>query len=178
MVRTRKAIYVGNQEVQRRYIGNKLIFDVVSSVGKRNLLKGTSDSFKEINPRTRFTSLPESSITPISEYGLKAGDTVTFSIYIQAHNSVPANARITYHFVSGGYSATTGNRIQAGEEGYSTVTYTIPSNVDRLEVGLDAPVPAGNTSVLMYYKEAKLEKGNKATDWTPAPEDITETLLK
>ena len=146
---------------------------MVSSVVNPNLLKGTSDSFKEINPRTRFAPLPENSITPISEYGLKAGDTITFRMYIQAHNSVPASARITYHFAGGGYSAVTGNRIQAGEEGYSTVTYTIPTNVDSLEVGLDAPVPAGNTSILMYYKEAKLEKGNITTDWSPAPEDIT-----
>lgn len=173
MVRTRKAIYVGNQEVKRRYIGNKLIFDGVSSVVNPNLLKGTSDSFKEINPRIRFTPLPEGSITPISEYGLEVGDTVTFRMYIQAHNSVPANARITYHIVGSSYGGITGNRIQAGKEGYSTVTYTIPSNVDRLEVGLDAPVPAGDTSILMYYKEAKLEKGNKATDWEPNPEDIT-----
>ena len=149
-------------------------FDVVSSVGGRNLLKGTSDSFKEINPRARFTPLPENSITPISEYGLVAGDTIIFRVYIQAHNSVPVNAGITYHTVGGGYSAVTGNQIQSGQEGYSTVDYTIPSNVDRLEVGLDVPVPAGSTSILMYYKEAKLEKGNKATNWAPTPEDITE----
>ena len=166
-----KPLTINNLPVSTKKEVEDAIQDI--EVGGRNLLKGTSDSFEEINPRTRFTSLPENSITPISEYRLKAGDTITFKMYIQAHNSVPANARITHYYTSGsGYGNVVGNRIQAGEEGYSTVTYTITSDVDRLEVGLDAPVPAGDTSILMYYKEAKLEKGNKVTDWTPAPEDV------
>ena len=133
-----------------------------------NLLKGTSNSFKEINPRGRFTPLTEGTSTPITEYDLKDGDTITFSVYIQAHSSVPANARINAYYIgSNRYFGTTGNRIQAGEEGYSTVTYTIPSDIDRLAVGLDVPVPSGDTSIIMHYKEAKLEK---ATELEPEPE--------
>ncbi|MBO6142871.1 MAG: hypothetical protein J6O72_05760, partial [Lachnospira sp.] len=35
--------------------------------------------------------------------------------------------------------------------------------------------PAGNTQTVVSYDNIKLEKGNKATDWTPAPEDYSTT---
>ena len=36
--------------------------------------------------------------------------------------------------------------------------------------------PAGNTQIVVSYDNIKLEKGNKATDWTPAPEDIDSSI--
>ncbi|MDO4553713.1 MAG: phage tail spike protein [Lachnospiraceae bacterium] len=40
--------------------------------------------------------------------------------------------------------------------------------------GVDSDASTGSTTV--YFKNVKFEKGNKATDWTPAPED-TETAI-
>ncbi|WP_407483968.1 hypothetical protein, partial [Elizabethkingia anophelis] len=37
--------------------------------------------------------------------------------------------------------------------------------------GIDAPV-----GTKIKYRNFKLEEGNKATDWTPAPEDVQEQL--
>ena len=34
----------------------------------------------------------------------------------------------------------------------------------------------GDTSAVVYYDNIKLEKGSKATDWTPAPEDIDSAI--
>ena len=34
----------------------------------------------------------------------------------------------------------------------------------------------GDTSAVVYYDNIKLEKGSKATDWTPAPEDIDSSI--
>lgn len=37
-----------------------------------------------------------------------------------------------------------------------------------------SPVNQGNSGTV-YIKNVKLEKGNRATDWTPAPEDVAAT---
>lgn len=41
---------------------------------------------------------------------------------------------------------------------------------------LFAYATSGNGSTVFYLRNPKLEKGNKATDWTPAPEDTTDEL--
>jgi hypothetical protein len=35
-------------------------------------------------------------------------------------------------------------------------------------------ITSGTTGDYLLYKNAKIEKGNKATDWTPAPEEVTD----
>ena len=46
-------------------------------------------------------------------------------------------------------------------------TFTIPSNVTRVNIGYRS-----DSTTLISYRYPKFEKGNKATDWTPAPEDL------
>lgn len=52
-----------------------------------------------------------------------------------------------------------------------THTFTVPnkSDVVYLSIGLRNT----NSIESVYFRKVKLEKGNKATDWTPAPEDLT-----
>lgn len=57
-------------------------------------------------------------------------------------------------------------------EGYFTIKFTVPSGAETITVYLGVkPTASGDYT---YYKHPKLELGNKATDWTPAPEDIDE----
>lgn len=53
-------------------------------------------------------------------------------------------------------------------------TFTVPDNnsIKTLSLGLR------NTNAIanVYFKRIKLEKGNKSTDWTPAPEDDVENI--
>ena len=55
-------------------------------------------------------------------------------------------------------------------------TFTIPSDVDRIAIYFRS----GNDFALYthgyYIRHPKLEKGNKATDWTPAPEDVDNAI--
>lgn len=46
-------------------------------------------------------------------------------------------------------------------------TFTIPSNVTKVNIGYRS-----DSTTLISYRYPKFEKGNKATDWTPAPEDL------
>ena len=52
-----------------------------------------------------------------------------------------------------------------------TYSFTVPSNknIKYLSVGLRNTASITN----VYFKKLKVELGNKATDWTPAPEDLT-----
>src|SRR5699024_1056827 len=65
---------------------------------------------------------------------------------------------------------------------FLSLTAKIRSGADNFYLALTAN-PTG-TAFTGQYKELKLEKGDIATDWTPAPEDIdarmtaTETAIK
>ena len=56
-------------------------------------------------------------------------------------------------------------------EGRFTIKFTVPAGADsKIKVCLGLhPTASGDYT---YFKLPKLELGNKATDWTPAPEDI------
>ena len=57
-------------------------------------------------------------------------------------------------------------------EGYFTIKFTVPSGAETITVYLGlSPTASGDYT---YFKLPKLELGNKATDWTPAPEDVDE----
>jgi len=58
-----------------------------------------------------------------------------------------------------------------------TFTFTTGDNPDqRGNVRFDLNGSTETNTVTMFMKLAKLEKGNKATDWTPAPEDIDQAI--
>lgn len=60
-------------------------------------------------------------------------------------------------------------------EGRFTIKFTIPAEADSkitVYLGLQ-PTTSGDYT---YFKLSKLELGNKATDWTPAPEDVNSAI--
>lgn len=46
------------------------------------------------------------------------------------------------------------------------------SSLKSCQLRFDNEGSADGTEAILYVKDIKLEKGNKATDWTPAPEDV------
>ncbi len=52
-------------------------------------------------------------------------------------------------------------------------TFNVPKNenIAALWIGL-----RNNSNKVVYFRYLKLEKGNKATDWTPAPEDVESSI--
>jgi hypothetical protein len=60
---------------------------------------------------------------------------------------------------------------QSTTETTATLTFTTPSNIEGKTIKFGAVSnPSGNGGTV-YLRWAKLEKGNIATDWSPAPED-------
>ena len=57
-----------------------------------------------------------------------------------------------------------------------THTFTVPSNNNIAKANIMLGVNDSMAVYEVYFTDAKFEKGNKATDWTPAPEDIEERI--
>ena len=136
-------------------------------IGGRNILPKTSSSFKS------FERVSGSTIeSRIFTEELELGSTYTLSIFLDhTENNVSGGAaRIRLKGYHRGSSTTFefpyGNIIKAGEKGISKTTFTVnTANINEAEIWLMG------RDINLLYKNLKLEKGNKATDWTPAPED-------
>ncbi len=57
-----------------------------------------------------------------------------------------------------------------------TATFRTPNNADVNHFNLMLGVSSATTIYEVYFTDIKLEKGNKATDWTPAPEDVDSSI--
>lgn len=62
--------------------------------------------------------------------------------------------------------------VNAGSKGYVTTTFTIDKPLTDVRIhphtSVNSPIPS---TVTVKWRREKLEKGNVATDWSPAPED-------
>lgn len=225
MVRTRKGIYVGNQEVKRRYIGNKLIFeiivdmedkdkvsgteiftnkadnsvvhvevdgksyrendeptpdkpseihslndfDVVSSVGRRNLLLNSEEEVKNndymIKEYTPITPLVQG-----EEYTLTICVTPAKGLdHILPILSSGHQAQSSLYFNGTSKQIVTRTFTASYYEGRSPEDAIFYANLEFYRFPNNGTV-TGDTTIHWV----KVEKGNKATLYTPAPEDITE----
>lgn len=144
-------------------------------IGGRNLVAGTTEVWTDISVNNwsgalYHTANDVNSFThQYSDYGLNVGDWVTFSIDLQAVGKQIA-IRVDYANDTSSW-AKTGNYIQPGETGRSVLTLQALEEYSafKVYVGSDGTV---SESIVQQYKCFKVEKGNKATDWTPAPEDM------
>lgn len=66
------------------------------------------------------------------------------------------------------------NLATAPKKGHRSKTITLPSTMTSLAIG----TRADNLQGSITFSNMKLEKGNKATDWSPAPEDIYSEIEK
>lgn len=143
-------------------------------IGGRNLILNSSRDFKVIQIRSWMGTIQARK--PLEELGLRPNDPVTLSFYARVPSDAPASVypRITCYRPDGTYYARAGGKkIGPGEEGFTTFTTILPSDcvsvqfhIVRTDAGNDAP------TFEIEIKEEKAEKGNKPTDWTPAPEDV------
>lgn len=136
------------------------------SIGGRNIVKGTSNEFKTAT----FGGWDYYFTDQLLHWS--KGDVITGRIYLKP-GKYEASIMIHIRYTNGTYNQYRGNVIAAGSEGYSIVTLTIPNRDDISYIQYSIRHSSGsNPSNTVQYKEAKIEKGSRPTDWTPAPEDI------
>lgn len=143
-------------------------------VGGRNLVTGTSDEYVSITLGQYYTRpgvLYTSDL--VEKYGLTDGDEITFSIYLKSEGIKSLSARLQkWNSDNDRTNVCSDMIIPAGGEGRSSVTMTFDSSYTRYDLCIQNVDTTDDSSETIYYKCVKLERGNKPTDWTPAPEDV------
>ena len=145
-------------------------------VGGRNLLHATTD------PRdTSFSGwqeyFDEVKATPYGLDLIKSGGTFTVKAFIENKTGTEPLGLMIQCYTS---TAGTGYRqftnqskaIPPGASGYFEETYTMPQDANISKVIIASRHSVGTAGASTgTFSMMKLEKGNIATDWTPAPED-------
>lgn len=140
------------------------------SIGGTNLLKNTSNVLTEYDLAEDMYYLQFGTDTQ-----LEAGETYTFSVYVEkaVEDDVPINLHIGAGN-QGNYNLDLHSwRKDAIEMGKKTsLTYTVTeSNIETYKY-FSWRLRNEKQLTSIRIKEAKLEKGSRATDWSPAPADM------
>ena len=149
-------------------------FDVVSSVGNRNLHKNTSDKWVELVRPAGNHFFQQG-----TDVEMLLGETYTFSIVVEkvSNDNIPINL----HFGIG-----TENNFQWDRGAWGNVsnipfgtkisrTFTVTAeDLSRGYKYFSWRLRNEQLATVIRYKEVKLEKGSTATPYSLAPEDISE----
>lgn len=151
-----KACVVNDKPVGKVFSDGKQVYG-------RNLLIGTSDTW-DSGTNSGWGSFSSKKVN-ITEPGM-----YTASVYLKPDKKL-VNIVIGVTNSDGTYHNYFGSTIAGGSEGYSTETVQVAEgqNLESVWIVFNS-LQDDATSV--SWKRMKLEKGNKATDWTPAPEDV------
>ena len=138
------------------------------------------------NGEIHFTSVATTAeryyrfVAPTKEnlWGIEPGETYTISFYTKG--TIDANDNVGYRSQ---YTIGTGNWLTISDNRFKEkvgsdyqkvfFTETIPSNASSYFFSIQI---YGSNASDFYIKNLKFEKGNKSTDWTPAPEDVEESI--
>lgn len=166
------------------------------SVGGRNLLRGTKalntdvtptggalvyDKYNDLAcvPTTRaWLGIGFNLPTVMTRYNLKSGDTLTYSVMVMVDFTPVRDPGFTLfrafdHSIPLGSIHLEKNVWRKLSVAFTLDDTSVSTNNTRLETNYyendDYTLSDGNH---MYFAAPKLELGNIATDWTPAPEDM------
>lgn len=176
-------IQVGGRNLLRQssLIGEQLMCNSITTMNSVTLSQYEEEGYHIVTPSTGngnngigfmyddFTSL-----------NIKQGDTITFSCDIKG-TSDSHKPNIIIRFQANSPSSVW----WGGNSASSNPVYFTPSNDNWERIFVTYTIPSdewtskamwlaihGNYESNLYVRNLKLEKGNKATDWTPAPEDV------
>lgn len=151
-------------------------------IGGRNLLIGTKDAtgwdtygstISNVDGKIRvdFTQKNASSLIYMSNVNIEANKDYILSFRAKADKEVNLNFLSVKNVRN--ITTTTFATITT-EEHYFTHKFNKDSNISGIMcLGFNPSVEAS-----VYFDEIKLEKGNKATDWSPAPEDYMNAIAE
>ena len=152
------------------YVDGQLVSAIEGiEIGERNLVLGTSSDFRTASHNQWYAQIQ---IINLDDVGLQPNDVVTFSLYAKTNSEGGARARLRWEDAETGANVAhdNGTQISENSEGRIYVTGTVPSDATRVRLVMNNV--NNSNPYTSEYKEAMFQRGNKATDWTPAPEDI------
>ena len=160
-------------------IGEKLICDNYFICNNCNIQEYTNDGFHIITPTEGNANNGIAfAFDNFTIMEINGGDTITFSCDIKGTSDSHAPF-VSIHisdnnwYGSGVVQKNTGVSITKDWQRVS-VTITTPTGLTKNHMWLAIH---GNHQSDLYVRNFKLEKGNKPTDWTPAPEDVNGKIV-
>ena len=159
------------------------LYDVADlEVGSRNILTGTSNS-KTMTGNNTTNQCTTAYYLVNKDSSLAAGKKVT----LQFKYSVSSGATGSFRFQTNGVynsSATTqsgywgafGDFINVANQPSGTATYTQTLDIESLNRFSGLQVRKDNFNGTLTISEVVLVVGNKVTDWSPAPEDVSQEI--
>ena len=141
-------------------------------IGGRNLLKNTD---KDISITSHTTDEQPAWAKYETGYNLENGKTYTLSAEIK--NSASEIKEASIGIFDGATNVGTVYPLLANGQRQS-VTFSVPNDTSKYQLyfyaGHAGEIPGVDLTTTFHH--VKLEIGNKATDWTPAPEDTTNII--
>ena len=153
-------------------------------VGGRNLAQSTSNNYS--NAYSSFSGVTNTCpyLAKVLTDGLSVGDTVTVRLVYKYTNIVATSGQTASAWIQGSGNVTEWNsgsfrgspRKTLSGSGEHTFLYSFTITENHLKNTYWSTyirhdyVQSGSVQWKLY----KVEKGNKATDWTPAPEDVSQ----
>lgn len=171
-IKANKSSIEQNAESIRSKVDATYVEDEIGKieVGGRNLYTNTLNKFREAEWGS-WNEYPngygyQTLVTP--------GETYTARVYYKnIEGGADVGLRLFWYKFDKSLLTESSNSetyVEPSEEGYSIISRQAPDDAKYVKVVLRKFNPDGISKV--KYKELKLEKGNKATDWSPAPEDV------
>ena len=147
-------------------------------IGGRNLALNTTDEYKSIAVGQYYTVVYSAEILDLMEqYNLSEGDNITFSVHIKTESGKQLCSMIQHYNTETNRIAVYGTETSVeNREGISYVTTTINTSYKQLRLCVRNITSSITNPTTEYYKCVKLEKGTKATDWQPSPEDTANDI--
>ena len=155
-------------------------------VGARNLLTGTATPISKTTTATSGYVTQSLYYTPnkvtLEQLGFKSGDEITLSFDWEITSATTYGyARIEYYGItsssSDSFIGTLVNPFTtfsaSNTSGHFSTTVALTSatiKTKRLMLRID------NSNLTLIISNLKLERGNKETDWSPAPEDVESSI--
>lgn len=150
-------------------------------IGGRNILRDTALTHIGLGAWSNLPVKRTDDIYPYVEqnYGwstrqiiplLKAG---TYTISVLAKEGTNSESKVRFSMSGNNYEFSS-NQLTEDWKKFSR-TFTLDSDIENFSIYfLNGHASAGNARI--KFTRFQLEKGNKATDWTPAPEDIDSAI--
>jgi len=153
----------------------RLTSEMVDSIniGARNLLRESGTSYTNTSSPTAeyyLTDLISDGEVVTLQVKGNAGADATGFLVVNSGDDHPTNEVVLTTLTNGEYDATTG--IYSATFGWSVTEGAIVADNTKIKI-YSIPADPARTASIQWIK---LERGQKATDWTPAPEDLQEGI--
>lgn len=182
---TLKGVNIGGRNLllHSSMIGEKLKCDDTIFMNSITSLEYETDGLHLITPSSGNQNNGVGFVyNDFTKLGINAGDTIVFSFLVKG-SSDDNDPFINIIFKNDGETWYGENILMSLESHFTPtdafqkvyVAYTLPKNENYTSKTMFLGVH-GNQKSDLYIKNLKLELGNIATDWTPAPEDVDEGI--